>query len=207
MKVVVNSQIVSRSLRKLQTMGITDKLSAIYRDNGFVVATLTFMILNPHKIIMRLLSPASRIEYMDKYFMLFESDWERDQQVKSAIFKPIHDLTNKRGKRHASDGSDSIRILEVGPGTGHNFRYYPSGVQVTTIDPSQLLGVRATEAAKRRSDVVFHHVTGDACNMTMFEDESFDFVVATNVFCCIPDYHRAIKEIHRVLKKVGTLFD
>lgn len=38
-----------------------------------------------------------------------------------------------------------------------------------------------------------------------FEDESFDAVAATLVFCTIPDAERAIREARRVLRRGGEL--
>jgi SAM-dependent methyltransferase len=180
------------------------KLCAIYRDNDFVVDTIVFMILNLHYIMLRLLFPQTRRDWLDKYFMIVDASWQRDLQLKASIFKPIHDLVDSIRQTRSED-KQIIKILEVGPGTGYNFRFYPPGVHVTTIDPSKILGKAASEAAEKHPDVTFHHVTGDACNMRMFKDESFDFVVATHVFCCIPDYHQAVREIHRVLKKVSSI--
>ena len=45
----------------------------------------------------------------------------------------------------------------------------------------------------------------DATNLT-YEDEKFDVVVIANALHIMPQPEKALKEIHRVLKKDGILF-
>ena len=39
-------------------------------------------------------------------------------------------------------------------------------------------------------------------DMSVYEDESFDIVLTSNVLCSVDDVEKCLSEIHRVLKKV-----
>jgi ubiquinone/menaquinone biosynthesis C-methylase UbiE len=89
-------------------------------------------------------------------------------------------------------------ILEVGVGTGANFAFYPGGSKVTAIDLSAGMLRRASEKASRMNvDVSLEEMDVQALR---FEDDSFDAVVATLVFCAVPDPIRGLAEIGRVCK-------
>jgi ubiquinone/menaquinone biosynthesis C-methylase UbiE len=94
-------------------------------------------------------------------------------------------------------------VLEVGVGTGANLPYYPRGVQLTAIDVSSKMLSRAVRKARetgKGSDFYCMDVED-----LSFPDESFNFVIATLVFCSVEDPLRGLKEIRRVLKPDGEL--
>lgn len=95
------------------------------------------------------------------------------------------------------------KILEVGVGTGKNLSYYPTAVTVTGIDltPGML------QRAARRADELNLDVElrlGDIQNLE-FADNTFDEVVATFVFCSVPNPVLGFQEVARVLKPGGRL--
>ena len=96
------------------------------------------------------------------------------------------------------EGTD---ILEVGVGTGKNVPYYPKDVSVTAIDlsPGMLRHAR-TLAERRGAHVDLREMDVQAL---AFPDDSFDTVVATFVFCSVPDPVRGFAEIRRVLRPSG----
>jgi len=98
------------------------------------------------------------------------------------------------------EGTD---ILEVGVGTGKNFPWYPAGAEVTAIDFSQ----RMLERARARSDkdkVKVRLRQMDIQNLE-FGDDSFDTVVASFVFCSVPDPVLGLHEIRRVCRPGGKV--
>ncbi|MDO8578564.1 MAG: methyltransferase domain-containing protein [Dehalococcoidales bacterium] len=95
------------------------------------------------------------------------------------------------------------RILEIGVGTGGNFSYYPPGTEVTGIDVSDKMLARAKERAEDKA-VAGRLLLMDAQNLG-FKDNSFDTVVASLVFCSVPDPVRGLKEIERVVKRNGKV--
>ncbi|WKA53096.1 class I SAM-dependent methyltransferase [Planococcus shixiaomingii] len=92
----------------------------------------------------------------------------------------------------------SGRVLEIGSGTGVNFPYYKSGVQVDAIEPNPLM-MNQTEKRIKAAQVPIKTHLAKAENLP-FADDSFDTVVATLVFCTIPDPVKALQEIKRVSK-------
>ncbi len=96
------------------------------------------------------------------------------------------------------------KILEVGVGTGKNFPYYPSRAQVTAVDLTPGMLARATLKARRMNLAVALHM-GDVQNLE-FADNTFDTIVATCVFCSVPDPVLGLREVQRVLKPGGKVF-
>jgi ubiquinone/menaquinone biosynthesis C-methylase UbiE len=94
-------------------------------------------------------------------------------------------------------------VLEVAIGTGRNLAFYPAGVRLTGIDLSPAMLERARQRA-RELGIAVDLREGDAQDLP-FPDESFDTVVCTLSLCNIPDDHKAITEMKRVLRPGGRL--
>ncbi|MDF2903510.1 MAG: type 11 methyltransferase [Bacillus sp. (in: firmicutes)] len=95
----------------------------------------------------------------------------------------------------------SGRVLEIGSGTGLNFPLYASVDSVTAIEPNQHM-INQSIPKKELAVVPVEIIKADAENLP-FEDGTFDSVVATLVFCTIPDVEKALKEMKRVCKQGG----
>ena len=98
---------------------------------------------------------------------------------------------------------ESNDILEVGVGTGKNFPWYPAGARVSAIDFSK----RMLERARAKSDkdkVKVRLRQMDVQNLE-FGDDSFDTVVASFVFCSVPDPVLGLHEIRRVCRPGGKV--
>ncbi len=95
------------------------------------------------------------------------------------------------------------KILEVGVGTGKNFRFYPHGLEITAIDLSEKMLAKAREKAKNL------HIRVNLQLMDIqklaFPDEIFDSVVSTFVFCSVPDPIMGLKEVRRVTSTGGKV--
>jgi ubiquinone/menaquinone biosynthesis C-methylase UbiE len=91
------------------------------------------------------------------------------------------------------------RVLEVGAGTGKNLAYYPQGGAVVATDLSPGMLADAVEKAASHSGPV-HFVVMDAEDLA-FKAGSFDSVIASFVFCTVPDPVRGLREVRRVLRE------
>jgi len=95
------------------------------------------------------------------------------------------------------------KVLEVGVGTGKNLEYYPLDCNIIGVDLSPGMLNRAKERAKLLKHPV-KLLEMDAQNLN-FQNDSFDTVVATCVFCSVPDPIRGLKEIKRVCRPQGKV--
>ncbi len=94
-------------------------------------------------------------------------------------------------------------VLEVGVGTGANLPFYSGDVRLTGIDfsPGMLKYARKKASSMQ---IPVQLVEMDAQNME-FADDSFDFVLATCVFCSVPDPVAGLMEMRRVCKPDGRV--
>ncbi len=94
-------------------------------------------------------------------------------------------------------------ILEVGVGTGKNFPYYPSNSQVTALDFSEKMLQQAKK--KQQRDNISVNLEQMDVQTLCYADNSFDTVIATFVFCSVPQPLKGLQEIHRVCKPGGQI--
>ena len=101
----------------------------------------------------------------------------------------------------AVDGSR--RVLEIGVGTGRNFAYYPETSKAVALDLSpEMLKLAARKATRRRLGVDL--VLADTQHLP-FKDGVFDTVLATLVFCSVPDPVRGLAEAGRAARPQGQV--
>jgi ubiquinone/menaquinone biosynthesis C-methylase UbiE len=108
-----------------------------------------------------------------------------------------------RWRRRLWEGVTGPEILEVGVGTGKNMSYYPPGAHVTAIDLSGGMLARARKRANLlRLDVDLRQMDAQTLD---FPSQSFDTVVASFVFCSVPDAVAGLRELGRVCKPEGEI--
>ncbi|MFC4560080.1 class I SAM-dependent methyltransferase [Virgibacillus kekensis] len=90
------------------------------------------------------------------------------------------------------------RVLEVGSGTGINFPYYKNVTRLDAIEPNPRMQEKAIPRVDDASIPIQTYTAG--AEKLPFDDNTFDSVVATLVFCTIPDPVAALREIRRVAK-------
>lgn len=95
-------------------------------------------------------------------------------------------------------------VLEIGPGAGANFPYYPASVQWTGIEPNPYMHAYLRERADE-ANLQIHIQTGHAERLEA-EDSSVDAVISTLVLCSVNNLDGVLQEILRVLKPGGTFY-
>lgn len=127
-----------------------------------------------------------------------------------SIFPKLYDVFMKplEATRFKKVRSELVRearghVLEIGSGTGINFPYYQQATKVTAIEPNPLMSERGMEQLKRASVPI--EVVQVGAEVLPFEDNTFDTVIATLVFCTIPNSAKALQEIRRVSKPGANL--
>jgi len=93
-------------------------------------------------------------------------------------------------------------VLEIGAGTGLNLAHYPTGlVRLVLTEPEEhKAALLLKKAADLSIEAEFVRASAEALP---FEDDSFDTVVATLVFCTVGEPEQAIAELKRVLRPDG----
>ena len=92
-------------------------------------------------------------------------------------------------------------VLEIGPGTGPNLAYYPSGIRWLGVEPNPYM-VPHLRAAAARAGLRVDLRSGLAEHLPA-DDNSMDTVVSTLVLCSVADPEQVLREVLRVLKPGG----
>jgi len=93
-------------------------------------------------------------------------------------------------------------VLEIGPGTGANLRYFVQpGIRWIGVEPNRFME-RYLEKEAKRLGMHIDLRTGLAHELPV-EDNSVDVVAGTLVLCCVRDPQLSLKEVIRVLKPGG----
>ena len=97
------------------------------------------------------------------------------------------------------------RVLEVGFGAGHNLPHYDASkvTHLWALEPAKEMRERAAErVAASPIEVEFLDLPGEQIPL---DDEAADTVLITYTLCSIPDVHKALGEMRRVLKPQGSM--
>ena len=121
-------------------------------------------------------------EYYDKAFAPFEKRFLEKWRGETLSFLP-----------------ENSRLLEIGAGTGANFKFYPNAKCAVASE----ISIKMLEVAKRKTDKI-HLVQTNAENLP-FPANYFDAAFATLVFCSIPKPENAFAELKRVVRPNGRI--
>ncbi len=89
-------------------------------------------------------------------------------------------------------------ILEIGVGTGVNFKYY----SYNSINTLTAINMDFNKQAQKRAPSFVTFLNSPAEKLP-FKSQSFDTVIETLVLCSVKDISKVIAEIERVLKPGG----
>lgn len=92
-------------------------------------------------------------------------------------------------------------IVELGPGSGANFRYYPRGTRVIAVEPNPAMHRRMyAQAGRYGIELDLRHAGAEGMDVAT---ASVDLVVSTLVLCTVRDPAQAVAEVKRVLRPGG----
>jgi ubiquinone/menaquinone biosynthesis C-methylase UbiE len=128
--------------------------------------------------------------------------YDRVSSIYDLIEKPMELMAFSEWREKIIEKIEGKKILEVGVGTGKNLEYYPENMHITGIDFSKKMLEKARERADNLENI--NLIEMDAQKMT-FNDNSFDTVITSCVFCSVPDPIKGLKEIRRVCKSDGKI--
>lgn len=128
--------------------------------------------------------------------------YNRVSKIYDGLEKPVEALFMGKWREELIEKIEAQELLEVGVGTGKNLTYYPKDLNITGIDFSQKMLNKARKRAKNSQHIELKEM--DAQEMT-FEENSFDTVLTSFVFCSVPDPVKGLKEIRRVCKNEGKV--
>ena len=114
--------------------------------------------------------------------------------------KTMHRLYGERKQKLFANLAG--QVLEIGPGTGSNFPYFPQSLDVIGIEPNPKMHDRLRASAQEQQINLDIQARG-AENLAGIAADSIDTVVGTLVLCSVTHPERAIAEILRVLKPGG----
>ena len=123
---------------------------------------------------------------LNAWFLAFAEDAMHEEygDRKVSMFGPVPDA-----------------VIELGPGSGANFRYYPRGTRVIAVEPNPMMHRRMNAQAQRHGiQIDLRHAGAEGMEV---ETASADLVVSTLVLCSVRDPQRVVSEVKRVLKPGG----
>ncbi|SIR16188.1 class I SAM-dependent methyltransferase [Halanaerobium kushneri] len=101
------------------------------------------------------------------------------------------------------NNNKKVKLLEAGVGSGKNIEYYPEEIEIFAVDFSPKMIKEAEKKADKYNKKI-KLLEMDIQNLR-FEDNYFDLIVTSCVFCSVPDPIKGLKELKRVLKEDGRI--
>lgn len=95
-------------------------------------------------------------------------------------------------------------VVELGAGTGANFRYYPTGTRVIAVEPNRAM--HAPLRRRARSCGIELDLRGGGAEQMDVDDGAVSAVVSTLVLCTVRQPEQVLAEVVRVLAPGGRYF-
>ena len=95
-------------------------------------------------------------------------------------------------------------VVDLGAGTGANFRYFSSKARVVAFEPDRAMAGRARSKIASSEASIDLRIADDR-GLETFPAESVDAVVMTLVLCTVVDPRSALLQARRILRPAGML--
>jgi ubiquinone/menaquinone biosynthesis C-methylase UbiE len=104
-------------------------------------------------------------------------------------------------RKHSLFAQLPRELVEIGPGAGANFRYYPRGTRIVAIEPNSQLHARLRQRALKYGHEL--ELLDASAEKIPLGDESATLVVGTLVLCSVQSPSQVLHEVLRILKPGG----
>lgn len=134
------------------------------------------------------------------YFMVRFTVMYNEQMMskKRELFSNLQEFAGPSGK---------LSLLEVGCGSGANFKFYPPGCRVTCVDPNPNFEKFLIKSIAKNQHLQFERfVVAAGENMHQVANSSMDVVVCTLVLCSVENQEQILQEVCRVLRPGGAFY-
>lgn len=158
------------------------------------ICRLLCYVLTLPLILMQVTGMYKRLFPLLAYNITFSYN-DKMHETKRELFRNVYTFANTDG---------TLRLLEIGCGSGANFKFYPYGCTVICTDPNP----HFREYLRMSMDANTHLTYGEFVvvsgeNMEVVKDESVDVVVCTLVLCSVRNVRLVLQEVRRILKPVS----
>ena len=99
------------------------------------------------------------------------------------------------------DVKSKSKVLEIGPGTGINLKYYPKNINWIGLEPNPEM-TKHIKIKIKEQGINAVLLNGSAEKIPL-KNNSIDYVISTLVLCSVNNPLNVVKEIKRVLKSSG----
>jgi len=166
----------------------------------FITALVCFAVLiylSSNRIIEMLLELRRKVAaaYLQRFSVQYNIVMA---EHKCLLFSELKEVTQ----------THTFKLLEIGAGTGANFKYFLKGTNITCVEPNTGCEpyLRKNFAEMGEGKLELDLRVGKAEDMSFIESDSVDAVVCTLVLCSCNDVDKTLREIIRVLKRGGKFY-
>lgn len=126
-------------------------------------------------------------------------------RLNAGFFRLVDGYVHRRlgARKEALFADLPQQVVELGPGTGANLKYFRPGTHLIAIEPNPHMHPALARGAAARGVSLDVRATG--AEATGLPSASVDAVVSTLVLCTVPDPAAALAEVRRILRPGGRL--